>query len=100
MNNDALVSAFGMDAVAAVHGYRVQVISEAQRRGLRLVSEALSDVVQLSAEVYVIVDPIDIRLIFLPSSGRPDLTGWTLGWAPAEQCLRPVDDRGGVVPFR
>jgi hypothetical protein len=34
MNNDALVAALGMDAVAAVHGYRLHVISEAERRGL------------------------------------------------------------------
>lgn len=33
MNSYALVAALGMDAVAAVRGYRLQVISEAQRRG-------------------------------------------------------------------
>jgi hypothetical protein len=41
MNNDALVAALGMDAVAAVHGYRLHVISEAERRGLRLINGAL-----------------------------------------------------------
>ncbi len=28
MNNDALVAALGMDAVAAVHGYRLAVCAE------------------------------------------------------------------------
>jgi len=83
MNNDALVAALGMDAVAAVHGYRQQVISEADRRGLRLVSEALSDVVQLSTEVYTVVDPIDIRLAVLPRRGRGDLADPMLRWDPA-----------------
>ncbi|MBA3280131.1 MAG: hypothetical protein H0U22_15750 [Geodermatophilaceae bacterium] len=85
MNNDALVAALGMDAVAAVHGYRQQVISEADRRGLRLVSEALSDVVQLSTEVYTVVDPIDIRLAVLPcrGRGRGDLADPMLRWDPA-----------------
>jgi hypothetical protein len=36
MNNDALVSTLGMDAVGAVHGYRQAVIAEAARRGLGL----------------------------------------------------------------
>lgn len=82
MNNDALVAALGADAVAAVNGYRLDVISEAERRGLRLVSEPLSDVVQVSAEV-PIVDPIDIRLAFLHCPGRPELAGRTLRWGPA-----------------
>lgn len=82
MNNDALVAALGTDAVAAVHGYRLRVISEAERRGLRLVSEPLSEIVQLAAEVRII-DPIDIRLTFHHSDGRGDLAGRLLRWAPA-----------------
>ncbi|MHA6793814.1 hypothetical protein ACVGVM_09910 [Pseudonocardia bannensis] len=82
MNNDALVAALGVDAVAAVNGYRLHVISEAERRGLRLVSEVLSDVVQVSAEVRI-VDPIDIRLTFLHCPGCPELAGRTLRWGPA-----------------
>ena len=35
MDNDALVAALGPDAVAAVHGYRLAVLAEAGRRGLR-----------------------------------------------------------------
>jgi hypothetical protein len=49
VNNDALVAALGPDTVAAaVHGYRLAVIREAERRGLTLVSEPLSAVIQLS----------------------------------------------------
>ena len=33
VNNDALVAALGLDAVAAVHGYRLAVLAEGQRRG-------------------------------------------------------------------
>ena len=73
MNNDAMVAALGADAVAAVHGYRLQVIAEAERRGLRLVSEALCGVVRLAADVCLVVDPIDIRLTFghVSRPGRP-----------------------------
>ncbi|MDQ2707404.1 MAG: hypothetical protein M3Z25_07100 [Actinomycetota bacterium] len=85
MNNGALGAraALGMDAVAAVHGYRQQVISEADRRGLRLISEALSDLVQLVTDVYAMIDPIDIRLAFLPCPGRGDLADPMLRWNPA-----------------
>jgi hypothetical protein len=82
MNSYALVAALGMDAVAAVRGYRLQVISEAQRRGLSLVSEALSDVVQLPVGA-LLVDPINIRLIFSHIPDRADLAGRVLRWSPA-----------------
>jgi hypothetical protein len=55
MNNGALVVVLGMNA-AAVNGYRAAVISEAARRGLRLVSGSLSDVAWTAAGV-AIVDP-------------------------------------------
>src|ERR1700754_2168098 len=82
MNNDAFVAALGRDAVTAVDGYRQHVISEAQRRGLRLVSEAFSDVGSVAADADS-VDPIDIRLTFLHCPGRGDLAGRTLRWCPA-----------------
>src|SRR5689334_4329248 len=83
MNNDALVAALGMDAVAAVHGYRLQVMSEAKRHGLALVNKALSEVVKLPAGGVLLVDPIDIRLTFLRSPHRTDLAGRMLRWGPA-----------------
>lgn len=82
MNNDALFAALGMDAVAAVHGYRLAVRAEAAERGLRLVSEPLSDVVAVSPGVCVIVDPIDIRLAFVHTRARRGLAGRTLTWGP------------------
>jgi hypothetical protein len=82
MNNDALVAALGMDAVAAVHGYRRLVLREAERRGLRLVSEALSEIVRDCAQAHII-DPIDIRLAFQDCPGRPELGGRVLRWGPA-----------------
>lgn len=82
MNNDALVAALGMDAVAAVHGYRRLVVAEAERRGLRLVSEALSETVRDCAHAHII-DPIDIRLSFRHCPGRPELAGRVLCWGPA-----------------
>ena len=82
MNNDALVAALGMDAVAAVHGYRSQVLVEAERRGLRLVSQALTEVVVKVCTQVHIIDPIDIRLTFRHCPGRPDLAGRTLCWNP------------------
>jgi hypothetical protein len=83
MNNDALVAALGLDAVAAVHGYRLGVLAEAERWGLHLVSEALSGVVSVSGGIRVVVDPVDIRLAFIYSRPRPDHAGTTLSWGPA-----------------
>lgn len=82
MNVYALVAALGMDAMAAVHGYRLQVISEAERRGLRLVSQEGSDVAQPSTDVRPI-GSLDIRLTFLHTPGRADLAGRMLRWCPA-----------------
>jgi hypothetical protein len=87
MNNDAFVAALGRDAVTVVHGYRQHVISEAQQRGLRLVSETPLDVGHAAADAgsddLDNVDPIDIRLTFLHCPGRADLAGRTLRWCPA-----------------
>lgn len=83
MNVYALVAALGMDAVAAVRGYRLQVISEAERRGLRLVSQASSDIAQPSTDVQP-VDSLDIRLTFRLTPGRADLAGRMLRWCPAQ----------------
>lgn len=83
MNNYALMAALGSDAVAAVHGYRLQVISEAEQRGLRLVSETRSDGAPLSTDVRL-VDLLDIRLTFLDTPGRTDLAGRMLRWCPAQ----------------
>jgi hypothetical protein len=81
MNNDALVAALGMDAVAAVQGYRNAVRAEATHRGLCLISEPLSDVVAVPPSACMIVDPIDIRLTFVHTRGS-DLAGRTLTWNP------------------
>ena len=83
MNNDALVAALGPNTVAAVHGYRAAVIEEAERRGLVLVSEPLSDLAQNSTGAFVVIDPVDIRLTFRAKPGLA-LAGRTLRWCPAE----------------
>jgi hypothetical protein len=83
MNNDALVAALGLDAVAAVHGYRLAVIAEGRRCGARLVSEALSSVVPISSGVCVVIDPIDIRLTFVEHRSLPSLASHTLTWNPS-----------------
>jgi hypothetical protein len=83
MNNDALVAALGLDAVAAVHGYRLAVLVEADSRGLRVVSQALSEVVPVSPGVCVVTDPIDIRLNIVGPVGT-ELAGGTLAWNPAQ----------------
>lgn len=97
MNNYALMAALGSDAVAAVHGYRLQVISEAEQRGLRLVSETHSDDAQLSADVGF-VDLLDIRLTFLDTPGRTDLASRTLRWWPAQGWS--LSCTGGQPPLR
>lgn len=83
MNNDALVAALGPDAVGAVHGYRLAVMAEAERRGLRLVSDALSGLVLLPGGGCTTVDPIDIRLTVEEGGRRSDLAGIRLTWGPA-----------------
>jgi hypothetical protein len=98
MNNDALVAALGMDAVAAVHGYRLAVRDEAAERGIYLVSEQLSGVIVVSPGECVIVDPIDIRLAFVHTSGRRGLAGRTLTWDPGARLgnLAPHGERAAV----
>ena len=54
MDNNALVAALGSDAVAAVHGYRLEVVDEARSRGLTL----------RSVSTGAGSDPLDVRLVF------------------------------------
>ena len=83
MNHDALAGALGADAVAAVHSYRLEVIAEAGRRGLRVGSDTLPDVARSQPDLDLSVGPLDICLIFLHNPGRADLAGRTLRWNPA-----------------
>ena len=71
MNNNALVAALGSDAVAAVHGYRLEVVEEARLRGLTL----------RSAPTGPGADPIDVRLVFADGPAGA-LTGQVLVWGP------------------
>jgi hypothetical protein len=97
MNNDALIAALGLDAVAAVQGYRLAVFSEAQQRGVSLVSEALSDVVSISSGVCIVIDPIDIRLAFTGDGVEQITAGASLTWNPAQGwCFIPP----GGMPAR
>ena len=99
MNNDALIAALGMDAVAAVHGYRLAVADEAAERGIYLVSEPLSGVVAVCPGVCVIVDPIDIRLAFGHAGGRRGLAGRTLIWGPEHGWAISHRTAGGPLCF-
>ena len=72
MNNNALVAALGSDAVAAVHGYRLEIVEQARLRGLTL----------RPARTGPGTDPIDIRLVFADGPAAP-LTGVVLAWGPA-----------------
>lgn len=85
----ALVAALGMDATAAVRGYRLRVIAEAERRGLRLTSVPVPDVMQCSMQ---------IRLAFLRSDGYADLAGRELRWSPADGWS--VSHSGAHIPAR
>ena len=91
MNNDALVAALGPDTVPAVHGYRLAVLREAKRRGLALISEPLSGVMQLSPGGCVVVDPVDIRLTFRATPGHGRALRWcpAQGWSIARSRLHP-----------
>lgn len=80
----ALVAALGMDATAAVRGYRLRVIAEAERRGLRLTSVPVPDVMQCSMQ---------IRLAFLRSDGYADLAGRELRWSPRMAGRYPTPER-------
>ncbi|MBA3367355.1 MAG: hypothetical protein H0T99_01545 [Geodermatophilaceae bacterium] len=109
MHSDALVAALGVETVAAVHGYRLEVIAEARRRGLSLVSEAPSDLLSPFAGDFGLSDTADIRLIILegPDGGgarlrwKPD-TGWWLarpGANPDRNSYVPADALGfDLVP--
>lgn len=99
VNNDALVAALGMEAVAAVDGYRQAVIAEATRRGHRLLTAPLSGVVSHFPGDCVIIDPIDIRLTFEPAAGSGDLAGRTLTWSPACGWVRSPGTGGGQSSF-
>ncbi len=85
MSSSARVAAYTVHAIATVHRYRLEVIAEARRRGLRLVSEAPSDLTQPLAGDCLVIDTADIRLIILDGPGgggarlrwNPD-TGWWL----------------------
>ncbi len=99
MNNDALIAALGMDAVAAVHGYRLAVADEAAERGISLVSEPLSGVVAVCPGVCTIVDPIDIRLAFVRARGRRGLAGRTLSWGPEHGWAISHRTAGGPLCF-
>jgi hypothetical protein len=81
MNNDALIAALGVDAVAAVRGYSTAVVTDAARRGLVLTSAALTDPVPTATGTRVI-DPVDIRLAFARGGVRADLRGRLLRWSP------------------
>lgn len=71
MNNNALVAALGSDAVAAVHGYRLEVVEEARKRGLTLRPVLAGPG----------TDPIDVRLVFADGPAGA-LTGHVLTWSP------------------
>ncbi len=85
MTSSARVAALGPQDVAEVHRYRLEVIAEARRRRLLLVSEAPSDLTLPLAGDCQVIDTADIRLIILDGPGgagarlhwNPD-TGWRL----------------------
>ena len=89
MDSNALMAALGMDAVAAVRGYRAAVVGEAARRGLRLVHHS-----HWGAAHARRADPLVIRLT-VHGSGRADLAGRELGWSAASgwwsRCPRARD---------
>ena len=70
MDNNALVAALGSDAVAAVHGYRLEVVERGPVRGLTL-RPARPDPDH----------PIDVRLVFADGPAGV-LTGQVLAWGP------------------
>ncbi len=83
--NDASVAAHGIDAIAAVRGYRVQVIAEAARRGQLLVTVSPSVPVPASPDACLLIGPVEIRLMIPPSRGRDDPARRMLGWSPAHE---------------
>jgi hypothetical protein len=93
MDNNALLAALGMDAVAAVRGYRSAVIADAGRRGLRLAGGSRSGPVWSRG-----FDPLDIRLT-VRHAGMADLAGRLLGWSAASGWWSRGPDPGGPVRF-
>jgi hypothetical protein len=89
MDNNALMAALGIDAVAAVKGYRAAVVSEATRRGLRFTGGALAGPAWPRG-----LDPLNIRLT-VDDADRADLAGRMLGWSAAtgwwRRCPRTRD---------
>ncbi|MCO1654654.1 hypothetical protein [Pseudonocardia humida] len=83
MKSDALIAALGVDAVAAVRGYRTAVVTDAARRGLVLTSSALTGPTRTAAAGTRVLDPVDIRLVFARGGVRADLSGRLLQWGPA-----------------
>jgi hypothetical protein len=83
MNNHAPLAALGAEAVAAVNGYRLAVLAEAERRRLCLVADAPPADPQVGSGPSAHGTAIDIRLAFVHCPGRPELAGRTLRWEPA-----------------
>ena len=89
MDNNALMAALGMDAVAAIRGYCSAVVADAARRGLRLGAGSFSGPVRSR-----VADPLDIRLT-VHDTDRSELAGRALGWSAASgwwlRCHGPRD---------
>jgi hypothetical protein len=84
MNCNALVAALGADARTAVDGYRLEVISEGERRGLCLVNEPIPDPAERSADRVASRDPLEIQLIVIKVPTGSQLLGSLLRWNPAD----------------
>ena len=84
MNEHALIAALGPDADDTVHGYRVAVLAEAERRRLCLAAEAVPVDAAVAPRGFAGIGAIAIRLAFLYCRSRPDLAGRTLQWGPEQ----------------
>jgi hypothetical protein len=84
MNNHALIAALGPDAVDTVHGYRVAVLAEAERRRLCLAAEAVPVDAAVTPRGFAGIGAVAIRLAFIYCRSRPDLAGRTLQWGPEQ----------------
>jgi len=76
MDNDALIAALGVDAIAATRGYREAVVADAARRGLVLTRGAPPGPTAGTRTA----DPVDVVLTVV--DGRGDLRGRSLRWSP------------------
>ncbi len=94
--NDALVRAHAIDAIAAVRGYRVQVIAEAVRRGLRLVTISPSVLVPVSPGA----GPVEIRLMICPAAAGMISRGGCSGGALRMSGPWPSDTAAVCLPRR